>query len=56
MEKLASGFVFNCPWELLLKTTLVEPRGHGASSTVNQTAMRGLATNIIHYSSGGTSI
>jgi hypothetical protein len=28
----------------------------GASSTVNQTAMRGLVTNIIHHSSGGSSI
>jgi hypothetical protein len=39
-----------------LKAIPIEPRGCGASSTVNQTAMRGLVTNIFHYSSGGTSI
>jgi hypothetical protein len=39
-----------------LKAIAIEPREYGASSTVNQTAMRGLGTNIIHYSSGGTSI
>lgn len=63
MKRASVKQEIDCSWvfftgisSFLLEAITLNERGGGAASTVNQTAMRGLGTNIIHHSSGGTSI
>jgi hypothetical protein len=56
MSRVVVWFLRSDPFVFRSFAIMMGKEGCRASSTVNQTAIRGLVTSIIHHSSGGTSI